>query len=239
MTLLEVHGLTVRYGHVTAVNNVSLALAEGSAVAVLGRNGAGKSSMLEAIAGLQKPAEGAVHFRGEELDGVPPDRRTRLGISMVAEGRRIFPDLSVYENLRLGGFSLSGEELVAALERIYELFPLLEERSAQPAGQLSGGQQQMLCVGRALIGDPQLLILDEPSLGLAPKIAGEVYQQLAKLRRTGISLLVVEQHVRRVLQLVDRVVVLRLGQVVLEEDADDIDLDDPRLRDAYLGEGTT
>ncbi|MGH3441588.1 MAG: ABC transporter ATP-binding protein [Nitriliruptorales bacterium] len=237
MSVLEVRDLVVRYGDVTAVDQVSLSVGPGRVVAILGRNGAGKSTLLQATAGLVRPASGTIAWDGQDLARTPADRRSRLGISLVAEGRRIFPDLTVRENLRLGGFHLPTDRFETAVARVNRLFPVLSERSEQLAGRLSGGQQQMLSIGRALIGDPRLVLLDEPSLGLAPKIARDVYARLAELRDHDIGLVIVEQQVERVLELADEVLVLRLGEVALASPADAIDREDPRLRDAYLGEG--
>lgn len=239
MSDLLVRDLTVRYGDLTALHGLDLEVGAGQVVAVLGRNGAGKSSLLRAIAGLVRPDEGEIVWKGRDVPGRAADKVVRDGISLVAEGRRVFPALTVSENLRLGGFHLAGDRLEAAVERVTGLFPVLGDRRAQPAGQLSGGQQQMLCIGRALIAEPELLLLDEPSLGLAPKIAAEVYDRLGQLRDQGLALIVVEQQVERVLRLADEVVVLRLGEVTLAAPGSQIDRDDPRLQDAYLGKGAT
>lgn len=237
MSLLEVRDLTVKYGDLTAVNDVSFSVEDGGVLAVLGRNGAGKSSLLEAIAGVERPDSGEVLWQGRDITAQPADKVVRKGISLVAEGRRIFPGLTVRENLRLGGFHLDPSGLDAALDRVHGLFPILEERRAQPAGQLSGGQQQMLCIGRALIAEPALILLDEPSLGLAPKVAADVYHRLRELRDRGLAFVIVEQQVERVLNLADDVIVLRLGEITLSAPASEIDRDDPRLQDAYLGKG--
>lgn len=237
MALLEVDELTVRYGNVTAVHRLSMSLERGRAVAVLGRNGAGKSTLLNTLAGLVRPSGGSVRWDGEDITRLATTRRARRGISLVAEGKRIFPGLTVRENLRLGGFHLDRGAVPAAMARIQALFPILAERDGQPAGQLSGGQQQMLAIGRALMTEPRLLLLDEPSTGLAPKIAAEVYARLGELRATGITLVVVEQQVERALRLADDVVVLNLGRVVLADEARAVSRDDPRVRTAYIGDG--
>lgn len=237
MALLQIDELAVSYGNVTALQGVSLALDRGGAVAILGRNGAGKSTLLNTIAGLVRPTGGHVRWDGENISRTPAPKRARKGISLVAEGKRIFSGLTVAENLRLGGFHVERGLLDEAVGRVEALFPILADRSRQLAGQLSGGQQQMLAIGRALMASPTLLLLDEPSMGLAPKIATEVYGRLAELRTTGITLVIVEQQVERVLGLVDDVVVLNLGRVVLSEHAAQLSRDDPRIRDAYMGTG--
>jgi branched-chain amino acid transport system ATP-binding protein len=235
MSQLEVSHLTVRYGRVNAVRDVSLSVAPGKVLAVLGRNGAGKSSLLSAIVGAVRPAEGRVHWEGRDVTRTPPDRKARDGIVMIPEGRRVFPRLTVRENLILGGFVLDHGERERALRRVGDLFPVLSERADALAGLLSGGQQQMLALARALMASPRLLLLDEPSLGLAPRIIDEVYRHLRALRDQGITIVLVEQHVSRALEFADWAVVLNLGEVVLEEDPAVL-VDDPRLVGAYMGE---
>jgi len=233
---LQLDGVVARYGRVTALQGVDLAVPIGTTTAVLGRNGAGKSSLLRVIAGAVRPVAGHVHWNGEDVSPWSSDRRARAGIGLVPEGRRVFPDLTVAENLRLGGFELRSEELDARLGATAELFPVLLERANQPAGRLSGGQQQMLAIGRALMSEPDLLLLDEPSLGLSPLAVGAVYEQLAALRETHITMLIVEQHVHRALELADEAVVLSLGEIVARESPTRL-AEDPRLISAYLGKG--
>jgi len=235
MPYLSVEALSVRYGRVWALHQVSLEVERGSVVAVLGRNGAGKSTLLRAVAGLIRPAAGRVSWDGHDLSRLPADRRARLGMVMIPEGRRIFPGLTVRENLLLGGFGLNREEVEGALGRVLELFPFLGERSRSPAGQLSGGQQQILALGRVLMVDPQMLLLDEPSLGLAPKVVDEIYGQLRLLRESGKTILLVEQHVARALEFADDALVLNLGRVVLRDRPERLAAD-PRLVGAYMGE---
>ncbi|MGH9053416.1 MAG: ABC transporter ATP-binding protein [Acidimicrobiia bacterium] len=235
MSYLSVEALSVRYGRVWALHQVSLEVERGSVVAVLGRNGAGKSSLLRAVAGLVRPAAGRVSWNGHDLTRLPADRRARLGMVMIPEGRRIFPGLTVRENLLLGGFGLGREEVEGALGRVLELFPFLAERSRSPAGQLSGGQQQILALGRVLMVDPQMLLLDEPSLGLAPKVVDDIYGQLRLLREAGKTILLVEQHVGRALGFADEALVLNLGRVVLRDRPERLSAD-PRLFGAYMGE---
>ena len=234
--LLRVRGLTIRYGRVTAVETVDLEVAPGQVVAILGRNGAGKSSLLQAIAGGVRAAQGKVFWKGEDITGLSADARVRLGISLIPEGRRIFPHLTVLENLRLGGFRLSPTQFQRKLAAICERFPVLADRLESPARQLSGGQQQMLAIARALMTEPQLLLLDEPSLGLAPLVVDEVYALLEGLRQEGIGMVLVEQHVRRALDLADQALVLHLGRVVLRDAPANL-AKDPRLVQAYLGAG--
>lgn len=231
---LELTHLAVRYGRATALHGVDLVVPSGTVTAVLGRNGAGKSSLLRAIAGAVRPSQGTVRWRGTDISRLAADERARSGIVLVPEGRRVFPDLTVAENLRLGGFALTGPELNDRLDATSKLFPVLGQRSNQPAGRLSGGQQQMLAIGRAMMSAPDLLLLDEPSLGLSPLAVEAVYEQLEVLRETHITMLIVEQQVHRALNLADDAVVLSLGEMVAHEAPDTL-ANDPRLITAYLG----
>ncbi len=235
MSLLTIQDLQVRYGNVIALQNLSLAVEQGGILAVLGRNGAGKSSLMKAIAGDVRPGKGKIIWDGTDISRKAANQRVRAGIALVPEGRRIFPHLTVGENLRLGGFYLKDGEYEATREKVLASFPVLKERLDNPAGQLSGGQQQMLAIGRALMSGARLLLLDEPSLGLAPKVVDEVYAQLSNLHEQGLTLIVVEQQVQRALQLADTAVVLNLGKVVLREDPARL-IHDPRLVAAYMGE---
>lgn len=238
MSLLEVIGLTVRYGRVVAVDGVSFDVASGQVLTILGRNGAGKSSTLAAAIGTVKPKSGTVRWMDRDVTRLSADARTRLGMVMIPERRGVFPRLTVRENLTLGGFTLGQAARDEALDRVVTLFPVLDERLNSPAGQLSGGQQQMLALARSLMSSPSVLLLDEPSLGLAPKIVDEVYEQLASLRQAGLAIVLVEQHVTRALQFADRAIVLNLGKVVLDDDPKKL-VDDPRLVGAYMGERLT
>jgi branched-chain amino acid transport system ATP-binding protein len=235
--LLAVEALQVRYGRVRALNGVDLALEPGRVLAVLGRNGAGKSSLLGAVAGLVRPHRGRVTWDGFDVTGMAADRRARRGIALVPEGRRIFANVTVRENLVLGGFHRPASERDGALERILAVFPVLAERIDAGGGELSGGQQQMLAIGRALMGEPRVLLLDEPSLGLAPRAVEDVYAQLRRLKAEGIGMILVEQQVGRALDLADDAMVLNLGEVVLRASPDQL-RDDPRLVGAYLGTKT-
>jgi branched-chain amino acid transport system ATP-binding protein len=234
MTFLQIQDLEVRYGRVLALQNVSLELSRGQTLAVLGRNGAGKSSLLNAIAGSVRPSNGRILWQGQDMTFKTADQCVRQGIALVPEGRRIFPDLTVRENLRLGGFTLNKNDFRTAIANVFDLFPLLLERAESLAGGLSGGQRQMLAIGRALMTGASLLLLDEPSLGLAPLIIDEVYAQLAKLREQGLTMILVEQQVQRALRFADKAMVLNLGQITLQEKPELL-LKDTRLIDAYMG----
>ena len=224
----------MNYGAVRAVAGAELHVEEGEIVALLGANGAGKTSLLNAIAGLV-PASGEVTFEGTATLGLPPERIVRRGIALSPEGRRVFPTLTVAENLRLGAASRSDRhEIAETRERVLARFPILRERSGQLAGTLSGGQQQMLAVGRALMSRPRLLLLDEPSLGLAPIIVDELFDLIAELRAEGTTILIVEQNALRTLQLADRAYVLASGEIVAGGSAEEIGRSD-EIHRAYLG----
>ncbi|HSF86644.1 MAG TPA: ABC transporter ATP-binding protein [Acidimicrobiia bacterium] len=234
MTALEARDLEVRYGKLNAVTSVSFTVEPGSALAILGRNGAGKSSLLAALAGLVRPSRGQVLVDGVDVTPFAADRRARSGLTLVPEGRRIFRALTVEENLRLGGFWSEPDRLVADVGRVTRLFPVLAEKMASPAGHMSGGEQQMLAIGRALMSRPRVLLLDEPSLGLAPRAVADVYAQLAVLREEGLTIVVVEQQVRRALGFAADAMVLHEGSVAAHEEPGVL-LDDPRLLNAYMG----
>lgn len=235
MSLLHVEGLSVRYGRVVAVQDVSLSVDSGRVLAVLGRNGAGKSSLLNAIAGLIRPSQGQILWQGKDISREAASRRVQTGIALVPEGRRIFPGLTIRENLRLGGFWLTGDEFAERSRFALSLFPVLAERFDEPAGRLSGGQQQMLAIGRALMSGARLLLLDEPSLGLAPLLVDELYDQLRALVEQGHTMILVEQHVNRALRFADQAIVLNLGRVVLSE-VPEVLSQDPRLVATYMGQ---
>lgn len=232
--MLEVRGIEVRYGEFVAVRGVSLEVREGEAVALVGPNGAGKTTVLRAIHGLVRVCAGEVFYRGRPLVGRSTAERVRLGMALVPEGRELFPGMRVEEHLELGYISGRGESYEALRAEVYELFPVLAERRWQQAGTLSGGEQQMLAIARALMAAPDLLMLDEPSLGLAPRVVRTLYHKLALLRRRGVTLLLVEQHIREALRLAERAYVLQSGHVVLEGEAETV-LANPRLRSAYFG----
>ena len=233
--MLEAHGLHVSYGPLPAVRGVDLAVSDGEAVAVLGRNGAGKTTTLKALAGLLPATAGQILFNGDDVTSIPAERRARLGIVLVPEGRGVFPDLSVRDNLAMGAYHrrLSGAALRQEVARVTEKFPRLTERIGQRAGSLSGGEQQMLAVARGLMSDPRVLLVDEPSLGLAPIVVEQLYDLFAQLRTEGLTVLVVEQYVELALGFADRAYVLDKGQVVLEGKSADL-LASSELVEAYM-----
>jgi branched-chain amino acid transport system ATP-binding protein len=233
--LLEVTDLQVRYAGIRALKGVSLTVDEGEVVALLGANGAGKTTTLRAISGLIKPAGGTVSYDGRPLTGLPAHKIVALGISHVPEGRRIFPQMTVLENLQMGAYQRRGS-LHEDIERIFQLFPVLQERRKQDGGTLSGGEQQMLAIGRALMSKPRLLLLDEPSMGLAPLIVAKIFEILRDIRAQGTTVLLVEQNAAQALELADRGYVLEVGSVVMSDAASAL-LADDRVRAAYLGEG--
>lgn len=237
--LLRVGELVVRYGPIVAVRGVSLRVEQGEIVALLGANGAGKSTLLNAIAGLVPTAEGRIVFRGEEIQRLPAEQIVHRGIALTPEGRRVFPRLSVADNLRLGAVPQRDREAVEkAKERVYELFPILRERGHQMAGTLSGGQQQMLAIGRSLMAGPTLLLLDEPSLGLAPILVDQIFDLIVRLRREGMTILLVEQNVHRSLEIADRAYVLANGQLEREGPAAELRAS-AEIERAYLGIGVS
>ncbi len=232
--MLEVAGLAAGYGALPVLRGIDFAIAAGEIVAVLGSNGAGKSTLNNVLSGLLKPSAGRIGFRGSEIAGAPPAAIVAHGLIQVPEGRRIFPNLSVRENLEIGSYRRGRPHRAANLERVGTIFPRLRERMKQLAGTLSGGEQQMLAIGRALMAEPVLLILDEPSLGLSPLLVEEIFALVASLRAKGLSVLLVEQNVMQSLAIADRAYVLEQGIFTLTG-AGAVLLDDPRLRQAYLG----
>jgi len=233
--LLQVSHLAVRYGDLVGVADVSFEVGEGQVVALLGANGAGKTTTLNAIAGLVRPAAGQVIWRGQRIDGLPPHAIVGRGIALSPEGWRLFVMQSVEQNLRLGATALADRsKLGVLLERVFTLFPRLAERRRQSAGTLSGGERQMLAVGRALMSDPSLLMLDEPSLGLAPAVVDSMYDTLVRLRGAGLTLLLAEQSMELALEIADTATVMQTGRSVLSGTARDV-MDNPDLHRAYLG----
>jgi branched-chain amino acid transport system ATP-binding protein len=232
VSLLEVRELHVRYGGVEAVRGVDLRVEEGEIVALLGANGAGKTTTLRAISALERVAEGEVLFDGRSLRGVRADRIARMGLRHVPEGRRIFARMTVRENLDVGAFG--AKDSAKSLAAVLDTFPRLGERLEQPAGTLSGGEAQMLAVGRALIAAPRLLMLDEPSLGLAPLMVRSIFETLRAVRERGTTILLVEQNARQALALASRGYVMERGRIARQGPADEL-LDDPQLVAAYLG----
>jgi branched-chain amino acid transport system ATP-binding protein len=236
MSLLKLDDVILSYGSIVAVRGVSLAVEAGEVVSIVGGNGAGKSTLLKGIAGLMPLSSGAIRFDGADISTMPPHKRVAQGIALSPEGRQVFPDQTVRDNLVLGAHHrrLPTPELELELERQYELFPRLSERKDQAAVTLSGGEQQMLAMGRALMARPRLLLLDEPSLGLAPKIVEEIFRILDVLRRSGITILLVEQMANLALSIADRAYVLETGKVTLSGTGTEL-LHDPQVRAAYLG----
>jgi branched-chain amino acid transport system ATP-binding protein len=235
--LLELSAVKASYGHTEVLHGIDLRVGEGELVTVLGANGAGKSTLLKTIVGLVAVRTGTVTYRGARVATPRPERLVRDGLALVPEGRLLFGPMSVRENLELGAYSARhrrGFAVEEAMDRVHALFPVLEERSAQPAETLSGGEQQMLAVGRALMSQPRLLLLDEPSLGLAPKIIAEIFSALEELRAQGVTILLVEQDARLALRHADRGYVMRTGRVVLEGPSGDL-LADESVRTIYLG----
>lgn len=235
-SLLEVHDLEVFYGEFQALFGVSFSVEKGEVVAVLGSNGAGKTTTLRTISGLLRPRRGRIIWQGRDITSTPAYERVEMGISHVPEGRGIFPKLTVYENLRVAAYTKRArEKFEESLETVYSLFPRLRERRNQLAGTLSGGEQQMLAIARALIQRPILLMMDEPSLGLAPKLAREVIMLAKRLRdEYGITVLLVEQNVRLSLRVADRAYILETGRIVREGKPEELEKD-PKIREAYLG----
>jgi branched-chain amino acid transport system ATP-binding protein len=238
-SLLEVKDLCLDYGAVRALNHVSLKVEENEIVAVLGANGAGKTSLLKAISGLVRPSEGSIHIKSDDLSRIQASSLASRGIAHVPEGRRVFSTLSVRENLLLGKYGVRNSREKADLdsleERVYALFPILKDRRRQLAGTLSGGEQQMLAIGRALVSSPSLLLLDEPSLGLAPIIVQEIFGLIKKIHEEEkVAILLVEQNARKALKAASRAYILELGKMVVSGSSADL-AQDPRVRAAYLG----
>lgn len=237
MPLLEIENLHSYYGHVHALKGISLEVEEGEIVTLIGANGAGKTTTLRTVSGLLPPREGRVVFDGQVLNGVPAHQIVNLGISQAPEGRKVFATLTVQENLNMGAYSLGGNK--KAIEenrrRVFELFPRLEERKTQIGGTLSGGEQQMLSIGRALMARPKLLMLDEPSLGLAPMLVKAIFETIQEINQGGVTILLVEQNARAALKLADKGYVLETGRTILSGSAEEL-IRDERVRKAYLGE---
>jgi len=233
--VLEVRDLHVSYGEIRALKGVSFAVAEGEVVALLGSNGAGKTTTLRAISGLLAARQGDILFEGGSLVGVASHTIVRRGITHVPEGRRIFNRLSVLENLEMGAFTRSDPGVPEDIDRVFSIFPRLKERRAQVAGTLSGGEQQMLAIGRALMAKPRLLLLDEPSMGLAPVLVEQIFETVQTINRQGVTILLVEQNAAMALAIAGRGYVLETGNMVLEGSARDL-ADNPEVRRAYLGE---
>ncbi|MDT4939344.1 MAG: branched-chain amino acid transport system ATP-binding protein [Pseudonocardiales bacterium] len=232
--ILQVSDIEVRYGAIRALKGVSFTVREGEVVALLGANGAGKTTTQKTISGMLRPSLGSITYDGRRIDGIPAHELIGLGICHVPEGRHVFPRMSVHENLEMGAFRFKKVD-GADLERVLEMFPRLRERIKQTAGTLSGGEQQMLAIGRALMGKPRLLLLDEPSMGLAPLIVAQIFDIVREINQGGVTVLLVEQNAAQALRLANRGYVLETGEIVLQGTGQEL-LADDRIRAAYLGE---
>ena len=233
--ILQINDLVMNYGPITALKGIDLTVPEGKIVALLGANGAGKTTTLKVISGLLKPSSGTILYDGKDIAGKPAHQIARRGIMQSPEGRHVLLGLTVEENLRVGAYAIKSKAQVNEnFERVYQLFPRLKERAKQQSGTLSGGEQQMLAIGRALMGSPKMLLLDEPSLGLAPLIIKDIFDTLKKIRDEGTTILIVEQNALATLKIADYAYVLELGKISMHGDAQDL-MKDERLIEAYLG----
>ena len=232
--LLEVEDIHTFYGNIEALKGISINVEEGEIVTLIGSNGAGKSTTLRSISGLNHPSAGSIRFDGEEIGETPPQEIVRKGISQSPEGRRTFSRMTVRENLELGAYLRSGDDLEPDIRRVYELFPRLEERERQKAGTMSGGEQQMLAIGRALMAQPKLLLLDEPGMGLAPILVERIYETIEEINRQGTTILLVEQNANQALGVSSRGYVLETGKVALSDSSESL-LENPEVQRAYLG----
>ena len=231
--MLRIDGLKVSYGGIEAVKGITFEVPERKIVTLIGANGAGKSTTLRTIAGLVKPAKGRIHLQGEDITGLTPDKIVAKGVTLVPEGRRVFPDLTVLENLKIGAY-LRKDDLSDDLNWVYELFPRLKERSWQAAGTLSGGEQQMLAVGRALMSRPKIIMMDEPSLGLAPIVVKGIFDIIKEINRMGVTVLLIEQNANMALRIADIGYVLETGKITTTGPGKQL-LNDPAIKAAYLG----
>ena len=235
---LEVKDLRVHYGKIEAIKGVSVVVNQGEIVTLIGANGAGKTTILKTISGLRPVSSGSITFDGVDINKIPAHKRVDLGISQVPEGRGIFPGMTVLENLEMGKFNRKDrkDEMEEDLNRVFTLFPRLKERVGQAGGTLSGGEQQMLAMGRALMARPKVLLLDEPSMGLAPQMIANIFRIITEINKQGVTILLVEQNAQQALQRADRAYILETGNVTKEAAASDL-LNDPAVREAYLGTG--
>lgn len=238
MTLLKVSNIETFYGQIQALKGISLNVEEGKIVTLLGANGAGKSTTMKTIVGLLKPKNGSVEFLGENVTGLRPDQLLRKGVALVPEGRAILSSMSVIENLDMGAYHRKDKNIEKDIEEVMERFPILKERQSQMAGTLSGGQQQMLAIARALLSKPKLLLLDEPSMGLAPLIVADIFKIIREIKDAGTTVLLVEQNAKQALKIADYGYVMETGKIIIEGKAADL-LEDPRIVEAYLGRKST
>lgn len=232
--MLKIENVVAGYGHITALKSINLEVPQGSIVSLIGANGAGKSTTMRSIMGLVKPTEGRITFEGKDITSMKTHDIVKAGISLVPEGRQILQDMSVYENLEMGAYIRKDAEINDDIKKVFKRFPILDERSYQLGGTLSGGQQQMLAIGRALMARPKLLLLDEPSMGLAPLVVNEIFEVIKEISAEGTTVLLVEQNVRQALKITDYAYVLETGKIVLSGPAEEI-RHDPRVMEAYLG----
>lgn len=230
---LKIDNLSVSYGGINAVKGVSLDIPKGKIITLIGSNGAGKSTILRSIAGLVKPKSGAITFKGQNITGIMPDKIVRSGITLVPEGRRVFPNLTVLENLKIGAYTRK-DSLNEDIEMVYNLFPRLKERHWQLAGTLSGGEQQMLAVGRAMMAKPELIMMDEPSLGLAPLVVKDIFSIIEKVNSEGITVLLIEQNANLALRVCHKAYVLETGSITMEGSGEEL-LANDKIKEAYLG----
>lgn len=236
MAMLEVKDLAVYYGMIHAIKGVSFEVNKGEIIALIGANGAGKTTILHTITGLLSPKRGSIQFEGKELTKIPAHKIISLGMAHVPEGRRVFAELSVYQNLKLGAYTRSDKkEIEETMETVYQRFPRLRERKNQMAGTLSGGEQQMLAMGRALMSHPQIILMDEPSMGLSPILVNEIFDIIRSVNEAGTTVLLVEQNAKKALEIADRAYVLETGRIVTSGPADAL-MNDDSIKKAYLGE---
>ena len=232
--MLEIRSISSRYGRIEALHGIDLDVKQGQLVALVGANGAGKTTLLRTISGVQPASAGSIRLFGRDITRLPPNERVRLGICQVPEGRHVFGPMSIEDNLRLGAYTRARNNLDADLERMYELFPILKEKRALPAGTLSGGQQQMLAMARALMGQPRLLLLDEPSMGLAPLLVEEIFRVVKHLKSEGITIFLVEQNAYAALSIADIGYVMETGRTILTGTGENL-LNNEQVKQAYLG----
>ncbi len=236
MAMLEIRDLEVCYGMIQAIKGISFEVKEGEVIALIGANGAGKTTTLHTVSGLLAPKAGSVIFEGKDITKIPAHKIVSYGMAHVPEGRRVFASLSVYQNLKMGAYTRNDkEEIEESLRMVYSRFPRLEERKNQPAGTLSGGEQQMLAMGRALMSKPRIILMDEPSMGLSPIFVNEIFDIIKQVSAGGTTVLLVEQNAKKALSIADRGYVLETGKIVLEGNAQDL-LNDESVKKAYLGE---
>ena len=236
MAMLEIKDIEVFYGVIQAIKGISFEVNEGEVIALIGANGAGKTTILHTITGLLSPKKGSVVFEGKDITKVPAHKIVSLGMAHVPEGRRVFAELSVYQNLKMGAYTRKDKaEIARTLEMVYKRFPRLEERKNQLAGTLSGGEQQMLAMGRALMSHPKIIVMDEPSMGLSPILVNEIFDIIQEVSAGGTTVLLVEQNAKKALSIADRAYVLETGKIVLDGDAKEL-MNDDSIKKAYLGE---